>query len=62
MPFDPLQGHSSPITRIAASPDLRQLYTSAMDGFITRWEVATGANERVAGKGHGNQVSRLLGL
>lgn len=57
-----IKGHSSPITRIAASPDGRQLYTSAMDGFITRWEVATGENERVAGKGHGNQVTGLVVL
>ncbi|XP_018025987.1 actin-interacting protein 1-like isoform X2 [Hyalella azteca] len=55
-----VKGHSSPITRVSISPDGRQLYTSAMDGCVTRWDVATGDSERVEGKGHGNQVTGLV--
>lgn len=55
-----IKGHSSPITRLALTKDSSFLFTSGMDGVISRWTVSSGENERVGGKGHGNQVTGLV--
>ncbi|XP_066939442.1 actin-interacting protein 1 isoform X2 [Macrobrachium rosenbergii] len=55
-----IKGHSKPITRVALSADLSTLYTTGVDGAVTSWDVKTGQNERIAGKGHGNHVSGLI--
>jgi len=59
-PESVVKGHSSPITRIALNSDGTALFSAAMDGNVCRWDVATGTNDRVQGKGHGNQVTGLV--
>ncbi|KAK4313062.1 hypothetical protein Pmani_015581 [Petrolisthes manimaculis] len=54
-----IKGHNKPITRLALSSDKNSLYTSGIDGTVTVWDVATGNNDRISGKGHGNSVSGL---
>ncbi|XP_045607289.1 actin-interacting protein 1 isoform X2 [Procambarus clarkii] len=55
-----IKGHNKPITRVALSSDCSSLYTTAVDGTVTVWDVATGENDRIGGKGHGNHVSGLV--
>ncbi|XP_069948850.1 actin-interacting protein 1 isoform X1 [Cherax quadricarinatus] len=55
-----VKGHNKPITRVALSADCSSLYTTGVDGTVTVWDVATGENDRIGGKGHGNHVSGLV--
>ncbi|XP_071543486.1 actin-interacting protein 1 isoform X2 [Panulirus ornatus] len=55
-----IKGHSKPITRVALNSDGSKLYTTGVDGTVTVWIVETGDNDRIAGKGHGNQVNGLI--
>lgn len=54
-----IKGHNRPITSIATTEDRSQVYSASSDGAICRWDAATGANERVQGKGHSNQVQDI---
>lgn len=54
-----IKGHNKPITRLALSTDRNSVYTSGIDGTVTVWDIATGDNERISGKGHGNNVTGL---
>ncbi|KAK7076863.1 WD repeat-containing protein 1 [Halocaridina rubra] len=55
-----IKGHNKPITGVALSADLSNLYTTGVDGTVTVWDVATGDNDRISGKGHGNHVSSII--
>ncbi|XP_076040118.1 actin-interacting protein 1 flr isoform X2 [Oratosquilla oratoria] len=55
-----IKGHNKPITRMALTQDRNSLYTSGYDGTITVWDAATGENNRIEGKGHGNQVTGIV--
>jgi len=35
------------------------VYTGSHDGWVTFWNAKTGENDRVEGKGHGNQINRM---
>lgn len=39
--------------------DRSQIFTASHDGFVTFWNAKTGENDRVEGKGHGNQITRM---
>merc|ERR1719318_863714 len=41
--------------------DRRTIYTAASDGTVISWDSESGRNDRVGGKGHGVQVSGLVG-
>ena len=36
------------------------LFTGSHEGVVTRWDVATGCNERIAGRGHGNMMNGMV--
>jgi len=54
-----LKGHNKPVTKLAASGDGKTIYTGGSDGVVTAWDSESGRCERVAGAGHGVQVSGL---
>ena len=54
-----VKGHNKPVTRLAASGDGKTIYTGGSDGVVTSWDSESGRCERVAGSGHGVQVSGL---
>ncbi|CAL4141804.1 unnamed protein product, partial [Meganyctiphanes norvegica] len=58
-PSKVIKGHNKPITRAALTADKCQLYSTAVDGTVIVWDIKTGSNDRISGKGHGNQVTGL---
>jgi len=56
-----IKGHNKPITSMGLSLDRRTIYTAASDGTVISWDSESGRNDRVGGKGHGVQVSGLVG-
>lgn len=58
-PSKVVKGHNKPITRASLTADKCQLYSTAVDGTVIAWDVKTGTNDRISGKGHGNQVTGL---
>ncbi|XP_046990675.1 actin-interacting protein 1 [Schistocerca americana] len=58
-PIRVIKGHNKPITVLALSPDKKTVYTGSHDGFITSWDSKTGENDRIEGKGHGNQINGM---
>ncbi|KAJ8916773.1 hypothetical protein NQ315_005778 [Exocentrus adspersus] len=58
-PIRVIKGHNKPITALTLSEDRSMIFTASHDGFITRWNAATGENERISGTGHGNQVNGM---
>jgi WD40 repeat protein len=55
-----LKGHNKPITALSATVDRKEIYTASSDGNVCRWNVATGENDMVPGKGHSNQVQDMV--
>ena len=41
------------------SADRKSVYTGGSDGTVTCWNPESGANERIEGSGHGNQVIQI---
>lgn len=58
-PLRVVKGHNKPITALTLSEDRSQIFTASHDGFVTRWDAASGENDRVEGVGHGNQVNGM---
>lgn len=58
-PLRIVKGHNKPITSLTLSEDNASLLTASHDGFITRWDAATGENDRIQGAGHGNQINGM---
>jgi len=56
-----IKGHNKPITSMGLSMDRRTIYTAASDGTVISWDSESGRNDRIKGKGHGVQVSGLVG-
>jgi len=56
-----IKGHNKPITAMALNADRKTIYTAASDGTVISWDSETGRNERIGGKGHGVQVSGMVG-
>jgi len=58
-PLRILKGHNKPITSCELSADKHSIYTGASDGTVTAWDSEKGSAQRVAGKGHGVQVTDI---
>jgi len=54
-----IKGHNKPITCMDLSADRKSVYTGGSDGTVTVWNPESGANERIEGSGHGNQVIQI---
>ena len=61
-PIRVIKGHNKPITVLTLSEDRDNIFTGSHDGFVTRWNAATGENDRIEGVGHGNQINGLKSL
>lgn len=61
-PIRIIKGHNKPITVLTLSEDRGDIFTGSHDGFVTRWNAATGENDRIEGLGHGNQINGLKPL
>ncbi|XP_003744021.1 actin-interacting protein 1 [Galendromus occidentalis] len=58
-PLRVLKGHNKPITAMAVSEDRKKIYTGSHDGFVTRWSVPSGDQDRVKGQCHTSQVQDM---
>ncbi|XP_044758553.1 actin-interacting protein 1 isoform X2 [Coccinella septempunctata] len=58
-PIRVIKGHNKPITVMTLSEDRSTIFTGSHDGFVTTWNASTGENDRVEGKGHGNQINGM---
>ncbi|KAL3274190.1 hypothetical protein HHI36_015607 [Cryptolaemus montrouzieri] len=58
-PLRIIKGHNKPITVMTLSEDRSTIFTGSHDGFVTTWDATTGENNRVEGKGHGNQINGM---
>ncbi|XP_045478139.1 actin-interacting protein 1 [Harmonia axyridis] len=58
-PIKVIKGHNKPITVMTLSEDRSSIFTGSHDGFVTTWSASTGENDRVEGKGHGNQINGM---
>jgi WD40 repeat protein len=58
-PRQVIQGHNKFITSLAVDKSKNKVYTGAYDAVITAWDVSTGLNKIIAGKGHTNQVNQM---
>lgn len=58
-PLRVIKGHNKPITVLTLSEDRQSIFTGSHDGYVTRWDAATGENDRVEGNGHGNQINGM---
>lgn len=54
-----VKGHNKPITVLELSEDRSNIFTGSHDGYVTKWDVASGENERITGHGHGNQINGM---
>ncbi|KAK9883553.1 hypothetical protein WA026_001732 [Henosepilachna vigintioctopunctata] len=61
-PIRIVKGHNKPITVMTLSEDRSTIFTGSHDGFVTSWNASTGENNRVEGKGHGNQINGMKAL
>jgi len=59
-PLRVVKGHNRAITVLSLSKDRQVLFTGSHEGVVTRWDVATGCNERIAGRGHGNMMNGMV--
>lgn len=57
-PLNVIQGHSKPITALAAAGG--RIYSGSSEGRLVHWDPKLGHNDVVKGKGHTNQVQMLL--
>jgi WD40 repeat protein len=58
-PQQVLKGHNKFITSMAYDKSTNNLYTGSYDAVVTRWNVDTGANDVLPGKGHTNQINGM---
>ncbi|GJQ82263.1 putative actin-interacting protein 1-like [Trypoxylus dichotomus] len=58
-PLRIVKGHNKPITVLALSEDRSDIFTGSHDGYVTKWNAATGENDRIDGVGHGNQINGI---
>jgi WD40 repeat protein len=54
-----IKGHNKFVTALAADVSRGHVYTGSYDSVVTRWDIATGASESLAGNGHSNQIQKL---
>lgn len=55
-----LRGHNKNVTALTFDATTGHLYSGSYDSLIIKWDVATGNTEPMVGKGHTNQINRLL--
>src|SRR6202000_1150554 len=55
------KGHNKTITALTVNKNSSEkyIYTGSTDGYITYWNPQNGDHNRIAGKGHTNQVADL---
>ncbi|XP_060522216.1 actin-interacting protein 1 [Cylas formicarius] len=58
-PLRVVKGHTKPITVLTLSEDRSSIFTGSHDGIVTKWNTATGENEKIDGAGHGNQINGM---
>lgn len=58
-PIRVIKGHNKPITVMTLSEDRSSIFTGSHDGVVTTWNASTGENDKVEGKGHGNQINGM---
>jgi len=58
-PIRVIKGHNKFITALAVDKANGTFYSGSYDAIITRWNVESGENDTLHGKGHGNQISQL---
>lgn len=58
-PLRVIKGHNKPITVLGLSDDRSTIYTGSHDGVVTNWNSGSGANDRIGGTGHGNQINGI---
>jgi len=54
-----IQGHNKFITSLAVDKAKNKVYTGAYDAVITAWDITTGSNKVIEGKGHSNQINSM---
>jgi len=54
-----VRGHNKFITALSYDSANKHLYSGSYDALIVRWDVATGNNEVMLGKGHTNQINSM---
>jgi len=55
-----IKGHNKFVTAIAADPNGNTAYTASYDALVIKWDIPTGNTFSINGKGHTNQVVRML--
>jgi len=58
-PIRVLKGHNKFVTALQIDKKNGNFYSGSYDANITRWNVETGDNEILSGKGHSNQITQL---
>jgi len=59
-PRSVVKGHNKFITALAVDKQRNSVYAGAYDSIITAWDITTGANQKLEGKGHTNQINQLV--
>jgi len=55
-----IRGHNKFVTALVYDSNSKHFYSASYDGIIIRWDVSNGATESMVGKGHTNQVNKLV--
>jgi len=59
-PKSVVRGHNKFITAITADPSTNSIFSASYDALILKWSSSDASTEPFLGKGHTNQVSRML--
>jgi len=55
-----IRGHNKFITALTFDSKTNSFYTGSYDGFVLKWDIASGNTEKMVGTGHTNQINRML--
>merc|ERR1712137_884870 len=59
-PLRVIKGHNKFVTALQIDKKNGRFFSGSYDSIITRWDVASGENEILSGKGHSNQITQLV--